>query len=56
VKLEGKRELRTPRLSLGAISGWIHRKWFGGAGTGLIWPRIGRFRAFVNAVMNLQVP
>jgi hypothetical protein len=35
---------------------WILRMWDGEAGTGLSWVRIGtRWRAFMNAVMNLRV-
>jgi hypothetical protein len=34
---------------------WVFKKWMG-AWTGLIWFRIDRWQADVNALMNLQVP
>jgi len=43
------------------VDGWIileriSRRWDVGIWTGLGWPRIDRWRTFVSAVMNLQVP
>jgi hypothetical protein len=35
---------------------WIFKEWDGEAWTGLIWLRIGAWRALVNAAMNLRVP
>jgi hypothetical protein len=37
------------------ILGWIFRKWDVGVWTGLGWLRIYRWRAMVNAIMNLRV-
>jgi hypothetical protein len=37
------------------ILGWILGKWDVGVWTGLGWLRIGRWRAIVNAVINLRV-
>jgi len=38
------------------ILGWISRRWDVGISTGLGWPRLGRWRTLVSAVMNLRVP
>jgi hypothetical protein len=35
---------------------WIYKKWDGGAWTGLIWLRIGTWRALVNAVVHVRAP
>jgi len=34
---------------------WAFKNWDGEAWSGLIWLSMYRWRAFVNAVMNLQV-
>jgi hypothetical protein len=55
-KPEGKNHWRDPDVDGRIILRWIFRKWDVGIWTGLGWLRIDRWRALVNAVMNLRVP
>jgi len=54
-KTEGNNLLEDPGLDARIIWKWTFKKWEGGNWTGLIWLRIDRWPAAVNAVMNLRV-
>ena len=55
-KLRKRDHLEDPGLDGRIILKWIFRKWNGGMDCiDLAW-NMDRWRAFVNAVMNLQVP
>jgi hypothetical protein len=53
--LRGGDHLEDPGVDERIILEWILEKWYGGAWTGSIWFR-DKWRAVVNAVMNLRVP
>jgi hypothetical protein len=53
--LRQRDHLRDPGVDGRIILRWIFRKWDVGVWTGLSWLR-DRWRALVNAVMNLRVP
>ena len=55
-KLEGNNDLEEPSIDGGTILSWIFRKWDGGRGPVYLAQHRDRWRAFVNAVMNLRVP
>jgi hypothetical protein len=52
---EGRNHLKDLAVDGRIILKWISKKWDGKAWTGLPWRR-DRWRALVNAVMDLRVP
>jgi hypothetical protein len=56
VSLRERDHWEDPGVNGRIILGWIFRKWDVGVWTGMSCLRIDRWRALVNAIMNLRVP
>jgi hypothetical protein len=56
IPLRERNQWGDPRIDGRIILRQIFRKWDVGVWTGLKWLRIDRWRALVNAVMNLRGP